>query len=109
MFSVSGLSLIYSAKVIFDDVSFVINPRDKIGLIGKNGIGKTTLLNVIAGFTKTDNGNVAIPEGKVIGYLPQMPEIGSDTTVFKETIKTFDEILLENQIELKNISKKSSQ
>jgi ATP-binding cassette subfamily F protein 3 len=70
----------------------VINERDRIGLVGKNGVGKSTLLKVILGFQNTDGGSVVIPDGKVIGYLPQEMVFDGDQTIWTETLKAFKEL-----------------
>jgi ATP-binding cassette, subfamily F, member 3 len=92
MFSISNISLSYPGKVLFNDISFFINLKDRIGLVGKNGSGKTTLLNIFVGITNPDKGTVNIPGGNIVAYLPQEPQINSDTTVYLETLKAFDEI-----------------
>ena len=93
MISVSNISISYSGIELFDDISFVINLRDRIGLVGKNGVGKTTLLNIIAGKQEPDKGRVNISEGRTIGYLPQELKISSVRTIFDETMSVFEEIL----------------
>lgn len=70
----------------------MINERDRIGLVGKNGVGKSTLLKVILGFQNTDGGSVVIPDGKVIGYLPQEMVFDGDQTIWTETLKAFKEL-----------------
>jgi ATP-binding cassette, subfamily F, member 3 len=71
MISVNNLSVHFTGTPLFDDVSFVIADRDRIGLVGKNGAGKTTLMRIIAGLQEPEKGNVVIPSGQTIGYLPQ--------------------------------------
>lgn len=93
MISVSNISISYSGIELFEDISFLINPRDRIGLVGKNGVGKTTLLNIIAGKQEFDSGSVNISDGNTIGYLPQELKISSSKTIFEETMSVFDEIL----------------
>ncbi|MEA3496527.1 MAG: ABC-F family ATP-binding cassette domain-containing protein [Bacteroidota bacterium] len=92
MISVSGLSLQFSSVEIFSNISFNINPKDRIGLIGKNGAGKTSLLNIIAGIQKQESGKVVIPEGQTIGYLPQELKIDSSKTIYETAITAFKEI-----------------
>ncbi|MEA3504748.1 MAG: ABC-F family ATP-binding cassette domain-containing protein [Bacteroidota bacterium] len=100
MFSISNLSIHYTGDYIFKKVSFLINDRDRIGLVGKNGAGKSTLLKILAGELEQESGDIASPDGNTVGYLPQELELNSDTTVFKETLKAFDELKqLEIQIQ----------
>jgi len=99
MISVSQVCLSFGAFELFNDVSFMVNPKDRIGLVGKNGAGKSTLIRVIAGFMKPDTGIVAMPEGFVIGYLPQQMIFSGNDTVIDETLKAFSEIMnLEKEI-----------
>jgi len=70
----------------------VINERDRIGLVGKNGVGKSTLLKIIIGEQESDGGTVVIPDGRKIGYLPQEMTFDSKETVWTETQKAFDEL-----------------
>ena len=92
MISVDGLSVEFSGKILFSDVSFVINDNDKIALMGKNGAGKSTLLKILAGQNKPTKGSVSSPKGTVIAYLPQHLLTADDCTVFEETSKAFQEI-----------------
>lgn len=108
MISVSNLSIAYSGIELFEDISFVINPRDRIGLVGKNGVGKSTLLNIISGKQKPDSGSVNISEGGSIGYLPQELKITSGKSVFDETLSVFEEILRLEEEE-KNLGKELSE
>ena len=75
------ISKIYGKRVIFDDVSYSIHEGDKIGIIGINGTGKTTLLRMIAGLEETDEGQVITQRGLRITYLPQNPEFPPGSTV----------------------------
>ena len=70
----------------------VINERDRIGLVGKNGVGKSPLLKIIIGEQESDGGTVVIPDGRKIGYLPQEMTFDSKETVWTETQKAFDEL-----------------
>ena len=99
MFSVSNLSVQFTGEVLFDDVSFIINKRDRIGLVGKNGAGKTTLMRIIMGQFRPENGTVSLPSDSSVGYLPQEMNFHSEKGVLDETLKAFSEIqTLENQI-----------
>ena len=76
-------------KPLFADASFVINPRDRIALVGKNGAGKSTMLKILCGQQTPTAGNVAVPNDTTIGYLPQVMKLQDDTTVREETQKAF--------------------
>lgn len=96
MISVEGLKVEFGVKPLFQDVSFVINSRDRIALVGKNGAGKSTMLKILSGLQRPTAGNVAIPTDTTLGYLPQVMHLQDDTTVREETRKAFS-----NQTELK--------
>ncbi len=99
MFSVSNLSVQFSGEVLFEGVNFIINKRDRIGLVGKNGAGKTTLMKIITGQFKPYIGHVSIPSGSKAGYLPQEMQFHSSKLVLEETLTAFSEIQqLEQQI-----------
>ena len=89
MISVEGLKVEFGVKPLFHDVSFVINDRDRIALVGKNGAGKSTMLKILCGLQKPTAGAVAIPNDTTIGYLPQVMKLQDDTTVKEETRKAF--------------------
>ena len=92
MVSINNLSVEFSAKSLFDNISYVINRKDKIALVGKNGAGKSTMLKIIAGLQKPTSGTVAIPQDVTIGYLPQQMEISDSLTVMEEVRKAFSHI-----------------
>ena len=92
MISVEHLTIEFSARPLFTDVSFVVNDRDRIALTGKNGAGKSTLLKVIAGQQAPTEGNVAVPRDTTVGYLPQVMELTNDRTVMEEALLAFDHI-----------------
>lgn len=81
--NVEHISKIYGEKVIFDDVSLGIHQEDKIGIIGVNGTGKTTLLKIIAGLEETDSGEVIYSNGTRISYLPQNPEFHGNPSILQ--------------------------
>lgn len=90
--SINNLSVEFSAKSLFDNISYVINPRDRIALVGKNGAGKSTMLKIIAGLQKPTSGNVALPKDTTVGYLPQQMTISDTATVTQEVRKAFSHI-----------------
>ena len=92
MISIDNLKVEFGVKPLFDNVSFVINYKDRIALVGKNGAGKSTMLKIICGLQKPTSGNVAIPNDTTIGYLPQVMNLQDDTTVREETQKAFADI-----------------
>lgn len=89
MIGINRLSVEFSAKPLFNDISFTINDNDKLALVGKNGAGKTTLLKILAGLQEPSSGSVALPTGITIGYLPQEMKTEDETTLFEETKKAF--------------------
>jgi ATP-binding cassette subfamily F protein 3 len=93
MIAVSNISLHFGGRTMFDEVSFLINETDKIGLVGRNGAGKSTLLKVLTGLQPLDGGNIMLPKGTVIGYLPQELGYQSQLTVIDEAKKAFEEAL----------------
>ena len=92
MISIDNLKVEFGVKPLFDNVSFVINDKDRIALVRKNGAGKSTMLKIICGLQKPTSGNVAIPNDTTIGYLPQVMNLQDDTTVREETQKAFADI-----------------
>ena len=92
MISVEGLTVEFGVKPLFDDASFVINDRDRIALVGKNGAGKSTMLKILCGKQKPTGGVVAVPNDYKIGYLPQVMILQDDTTVREEARKAFASI-----------------
>lgn len=89
MISVEGLKVEFGVKPLFSDVSFVVNERDRIALVGKNGAGKSTMLKIICGLQKPTSGTVSVSSGTTIGYLPQVMILQDDTTVREEARKAF--------------------
>ena len=105
MLSVEGLKVEFGIKPLFGDVSFVVNPRDRIALVGKNGAGKSTMLKILCGQQKPTSGVVSVPNDTTIGYLPQVMKLQDNTTVREETRKAFAGItaLKEKVEELNNL------
>lgn len=100
MLSVSNLSIHFGGTYLFDSISYLINKNDRIGLVGKNGAGKSTMLKILAGQQIPEEGIVAKPTGYTIGYLPQDGITSSGKTVYNETATAFAELLaLEEQIQ----------
>jgi len=89
MISVEGLKVEFGVKPLFQGVSYVINDKDRIALVGKNGAGKSTMLKILCGQQKPTSGVVAVPNDTTIGYLPQVMKLSDDTTVREETRKAF--------------------
>ena len=92
MISVDQLTVEFSGKALFSDVSFVINENDKIALMGKNGAGKSTMMKIIAGINQATKGGVRCPKDTVIAYLPQHLLLEDDCTVKEEAAKAFSRI-----------------
>ncbi|MDE5804687.1 MAG: ATP-binding cassette domain-containing protein, partial [Paramuribaculum sp.] len=88
----NNLSVEFSAKSLFDNISYVINRKDKIALVGKNGAGKSTMLKIIAGLQQPTSGTVSAPQDVTIGYLPQQMEISDTLTVIEEVRKAFSHV-----------------
>ncbi|MBF1550964.1 MAG: ABC-F family ATP-binding cassette domain-containing protein [Prevotella salivae] len=89
MISVEGLKVEFGVRPLFTDVSFVVNDRDRIALVGKNGAGKSTMLKILCGLQQPTSGMVSVPNDVTIGYLPQVMKLQDDTTVREETRKAF--------------------
>lgn len=92
MISIQNLSVEFSAKSLFDNINYVINKKDKIALVGKNGAGKSTMLKIIAGLQSPTSGCVAKPNEITISYLPQQMELNDSLTVIEEVSKAFSHI-----------------
>ena len=92
MISVNNLSVEFSSQLLFDNINYVINPKDKIALVGKNGAGKSTMLKIIAGLQKPTGGNVVVPDGVTVGYLPQQMVLEDTLTVAEEVRKVFSHV-----------------
>lgn len=92
MISVEGLKVEFGVRPLFSDVSFVVNGRDRIALVGKNGAGKSTMLKILCGMQKPTAGTVAVPQDTTVGYLPQVMVLQDDTTVREEAHKAFSNV-----------------
>lgn len=89
MISVDGLTVEFGGSTLFENISFVINEKDRIALMGKNGAGKSTLLKILAGARQATRGKVSAPKEAVIAYLPQHLMTDNTHTVFEETSQAF--------------------
>ena len=100
MISIDNLSVSFGGWTLFDQISFLINPKDRIGLVGRNGAGKTTILKLIAGLQQPTSGAVTRNADCSIGYLPQQMQVADTTSLIEETAKAFEEVLaIEREIE----------
>lgn len=100
MISVDKLTIRFGGVTLFNDISYVVNPKDRIALVGKNGAGKSTMLKVFAGIQAPSSGNVSVPKDVTIGYLPQHMIHDDGVTVMEEAEKAFSDIFkLQQEIE----------
>lgn len=90
--SINSLKVEFTAKCLFDNISYIINPRDRIALVGKNGAGKSTMLKIIAGLQSPTSGQVVVPKDTTIGYLPQVMKLSDNTTVVDEVRTAFSHV-----------------
>ncbi len=99
MISINNLSIQFGGESLFDHISFIINDKDRIGLVGKNGAGKSTLLKIIKGIQRADEGEVILPDGHSVGYLPQEMDTHGAGSVMEEAMNAFTEVVhLEGKI-----------
>lgn len=91
MYYVRDINLSFGGRVIFKDVSFMINPNEKIGLIGRNGTGKTTLFKIISNEIEPDKGSIDLPKGKTIGVLSQFLPENKEVSILDETLSVLKE------------------
>jgi ATP-binding cassette subfamily F protein 3 len=108
MISVEQLTVEFGGSPLFDEISFLVNPKDRIALVGKNGAGKTTLLKIFSGKQTPTKGRITIPKDLSIGYLPQHMIHNEGTTVMQEAEKAFEHIT-ELQTEIERISQELSE
>ena len=92
MISIQNLSVEFNCNPLFDNVSYVINKKDRIALVGKNGAGKSTMLKIIAGLQQPTHGTVALPKDIVVGYLPQQMVLADTKTLMEEVKEAFNHI-----------------
>lgn len=103
MISINNLTVAYGGFTLLNEIDFHISDNDKIGLVGKNGAGKSTVLKLICGLQNPTSGKVAVPAGVKIGYLPQIMEHHKGRTVIEETMTAFSE-LFDEEAELEKIT-----
>ena len=108
MISIEGLKVEFGATPLFQDVSFVINKKDRIALVGKNGAGKSTMLKILAGLQRPTEGTVAMQRGVSVGYLPQVMVLSDTRTVMAEAETAFSHIF-EMQKNLERMNKELSE
>ena len=103
MVSLDNISVEFSARPLFTDVSYVINDHDRIALVGKNGAGKSTMLKIIAGLQQPTSGSVSVPRDATIAYLPQVMTLTDERTVRKEAERAFEHITeMKNELDKLN-------
>lgn len=103
MISIEGLSVAFGGNTLFDNITYVINKKDRIALVGKNGAGKSTMLKIIAGLQAPTSGNVNMPKDLTVGYLPQQMNLSDTRTVMEEAEQAFSYIFeLQSRIERVN-------
>ena len=84
MISIDGLAVEFGGTTLFSDISFVINEKDRIALMGKNGAGKSTIMKIIMGELSADNGTITLGKNKTIGYLAQYQDLASHNSIYDE-------------------------
>ena len=104
MISVENLKVEFSVEPLFEDVSFVVNDKERVCLVGKNGAGKSTMLKIIAGLQQPTSGTIAMPQGSTVGYLPQVMKLSDSCTLTEETEKAFA-TLRQKEEKLESINK----
>ncbi len=95
--SCENLSLSFGANLLFENISFSLNEGDRLGVVGVNGVGKSTLFKIIAGIDEPDSGSVYISKEKNIGYLSQNPDFESENTVIGEMLEAFSSLIKEEE------------
>ena len=103
MISIEGLTVEFGGNPLFDNITYVVNKRDRIALVGKNGAGKTTMLKIIAGLQASTSGSVNRPKDLSIGYLPQQMQLSDTRTVMQEAEQAFAHIFeLQKRVDMMN-------
>ena len=103
MISIEGLSVAFGGNTLFDNITYVINKKDRIALVGKNGAGKSTMLKIIAGLQAPTSGSVNMPKDLTVGYLPQQMNLSDTRTVMEDAEQAFSHIFeLQSRIERMN-------
>ena len=92
MISINDLTVSFGGFTLLDNINFHINDRDRIGLVGKNGAGKSTMLKLIMGLQVPTSGRIMKPSGLKLGYLPQIMEHAKGRTVMEVTMTAFEEL-----------------
>lgn len=92
MISLANISIQYGGRILFDDISFTITKKDRLGLVGKNGAGKSTMMKVLIGEIIAQNGTISMDNGTTMGYLPQSKKVHQTRTVFEEAATAFEEV-----------------
>ncbi|KAA6344869.1 ABC transporter ATP-binding protein [termite gut metagenome] len=104
MISVENLKVEFNVVPLFDNISYVINKKDRIALVGKNGAGKSTMLKILAGLQTPTSGNIFIPRNITVSYLPQVMALTDERTVMEETGQAFEHIF-KQQAELERMNR----
>ena len=92
MISLVNASKRFGPKLLFDNVNWLITPQDRVGLVGGNGTGKSTIMKILAGMETVDSGDLTTQKGLTAGYLPQDGLKLSGRTVFQECLSVFDRL-----------------
>ncbi|MFN7118608.1 MAG: ATP-binding cassette domain-containing protein, partial [Saprospiraceae bacterium] len=101
MITAANIYLQYGGRILFDQINVVIGSRDRVGLVGRNGAGKSTFLKILAGEQTPDEGNLSRPSGSTLGFLHQEMNLPKGKTVMEETLTAFDELRkMEHQLEV---------
>ena len=108
MISVEQITVEFNSRRLLDNITFLVNQKDKIGLVGRNGAGKSTLLKLIAGQEHATGGKIVFSPDLTVGYLPQHMIHNEGTTVMQETEKAFDRIN-QLQLDIDNLTKEMSE
>ena len=103
MISLQNISVNFGGRDLYKDITLQIKPKDKIGVVGKNGAGKSTLLKLLIGQETPSSGDVHLPKGYTIGYLPQELNVNSSEPILKEVVESNKRILtINNRLEAIN-------